>query len=183
MSKVDTLVIGGAMANTFLAAQGHQVGRSLVEQDKLPLARTLLTRAEEKGMQLLLPVDVVVADDLGASAGHTVPVTEIGDGDMALDIGPASVERYGAALLTAGAVFWNGPMGLFENEAFAAGTLGVAKAIAAGDAFSVVGGGDSVAAVQQAGLAEHFDHVSTGGGASLELIEGRRLPGVEGLRK
>ena len=182
MTRVDTLVIGGAMANTFLAAQGHSVGRSLVETERLPLARTLLARAEERKMQLLVPIDVTVAGDTEAREGRVVPVTEIGADDMALDIGPASVERFRDAMADAKAVFWNGPMGLFENEAFAAGTLGVARAIADTTAFTVVGGGDSVAAVQQANMADRFDHVSTGGGASLELLEGRKLPGVEALR-
>jgi len=182
MAKVDVLVIGGAMANTFLAAQGMELGRSLVETDKLPLARTLLMRAEERGMQLVLPVDVVVADSLDATVGRTVPVTEIGKNDMALDIGPASVARFSKPLRGAKSVLWNGPMGLFENKAFAGGTLGVAEAIAAADGFTVVGGGDSVAAIQKAGMADRFDHVSTGGGASLELLEGKKLPGVEALR-
>ena len=182
MGRVDTLVIGGAMANTFLAAQGREVGKSLVEEDKLALARTLLTRAEERGMSLLLPIDVVVASSVDSDAGRTVPVTEIGASDMALDIGPKSVERFAEAMKDAKAVFWNGPMGLFENEPFSHGTLGVAEAIAAAPGFTVVGGGDSVAAVQQANMADRFDHVSTGGGASLELLEGRTLPGVEALR-
>ena len=182
MTRVDVLVIGGAMANTFLAAQGHEMGRSLVEEDKLPLARTLLTRAEERGVELLLPVDVVVADSLDATSGRVVPVTELGAADMALDIGPASVARFSRPLRGARSVLWNGPMGLFENEAFASGTLGVAEAIGAAEGFTVVGGGDSVAAVKKAGMADRFDHVSTGGGASLELLEGKKLPGVEALR-
>ncbi len=182
MTKVDTLVIGGAMANTFLAAQGRALGKSLVEEDKLPLARTLLARAEERGTALLLPIDVVVASSLKATSGRVVAVTEIGPDDMALDIGPKSLERFAEALRDARSVLWNGPMGLFENAAFAAGTLGVAEAIAAAQGFTVVGGGDSVAAIQQAGMADRFDHVSTGGGASLELLEGRKLPGVEALR-
>ncbi|MEZ4337769.1 MAG: phosphoglycerate kinase [Sandaracinaceae bacterium] len=182
MTKVDTLVIGGAMANTFLAAQGREMGKSLVEEDKLPLARTLLARAEERGMALLLPIDVVVADSLGATSGRVVPVTGLGEGDMALDIGPESVERFAATLREAHSVLWNGPMGLFENDAFAAGTLGIAEAIGAAQGFTVVGGGDSVAAIQRAHMADRFDHVSTGGGASLELLEGKKLPGVEALR-
>jgi phosphoglycerate kinase len=182
LARVDTLVIGGAMANTFLAAQGHSMGKSLVEEDKLALARTILARAEERGVSLLLPIDLVVASNIDAGAGRIVEVGEVGAGDMALDIGPASVERFAEPMHGAKAVFWNGPMGLFENPAFAKGTLGVAEAIAAAPGFSVVGGGDSVAAVQQAGIADRFDHVSTGGGASLELLEGRKLPGVEALR-
>ncbi|MCZ7687128.1 MAG: phosphoglycerate kinase [Sandaracinaceae bacterium] len=182
LARVDTLVIGGAMANTFLAAQGRAMGKSLVEEDKLALARTILTRAEERGVSLLLPSDVVVAAGTDSASGRVVSVDEVGSDDMALDVGPASVERFAEPMRSAKAVFWNGPMGLFENAAFAKGTLGVAEAIAAAPGFSVVGGGDSVAAVQQAGIAERFDHVSTGGGASLELLEGRKLPGVEALR-
>lgn len=182
LPRVDVLVIGGAMANTFLAAQQRSMGRSLVEGDKLALARTILTRAEERKIQVLLPIDVVVASDTEATSGRTVAVTEVGDEDMALDIGPESVARFAEVFATAKAVFWNGPMGLFENEAFAEGTIGVARALAEAPGFTVVGGGDSVAAVQQAGLADALDHVSTGGGASLELLEGRKLPGVEALR-
>lgn len=182
MTKVDVLVIGGAMANTFLAAQGYEMGRSLVEDDKLPLARTILGRAEERGMRILLPVDVQVGFDTDDREGRPVPVTDIGSGEMALDIGPESVARFADVFRTAKSVFWNGPMGLFENEAFASGTRGLAEAIADAPGFTVVGGGDSVAAVQQAGMADRFDHVSTGGGASLELLEGKKLPGVEALR-
>ncbi len=182
LARVDTLVIGGAMANTFLAAQGRSMGKSLVEEDKLALARTILTRAEERGVSLLLPSDVVVAAGTDSASGRVVSVDEVGADDMALDVGPSSVERFAEPMRSAKAVFWNGPMGLFENAAFAKGTLGVAEAIASAPGFTVVGGGDSVAAVQQAGIAERFDHVSTGGGASLELLEGRKLPGVEALR-
>jgi len=182
LTRVDTLVIGGAMANTFLAAQGREMGRSLVEEDKLPLARTILQRADERGVSLLLPIDLVVAPSTDASSGRTVPVTEVGADEMALDVGPDSVERFAEATKGARAVFWNGPMGLFENEPFSHGTVGVAEAIAAAPGFTVVGGGDSVAAVQRANMADRFDHVSTGGGASLELLEGRKLPGVEALR-
>jgi phosphoglycerate kinase len=182
LARVDTLVIGGAMANTFLAAQGRSMGRSRVEEDKLALARTILARAEERKVGFLLPVDLVVADSLDAASGRVVPVTDVGPEDMALDIGPDTVERFAAPIGAAKAVFWNGPMGLFENAAFAQGTLGVAKAVGGAPGFSVVGGGDSVAAVEQADMAGQFDHVSTGGGASLELLEGRKLPGVEALR-
>jgi len=182
LGKVDTLVVGGAMANTFLAAKGHALGKSRVDQDKLPLARSLLQRAEERGVALLLPVDVRVAEFTDAAEGRVVSVNEIGADDMALDIGDASLARFAEALRAAKAVLWNGPMGLFENEAFAAGTIGVARAIAAANGFTVVGGGDSVAAVNRHGLADSFDHVSTGGGASLELLEGKKLPGVEALR-
>jgi phosphoglycerate kinase len=182
MKRVDGLFIGGAMANTFLAAKGHKLGRSLVEEDKLPLARTLLQKAESAGIAMHLPVDLRVGDSTSATHGEVVDVDDVSTDVMALDIGPGTVERYGAILASAACVFWNGPMGLFENEAFAEGTFGMARAIAASQAFSVVGGGDSVAAVNRAGLASAFGHVSTGGGASLEFLEGRKLPGVEALR-
>lgn len=182
LTRVDTLVIGGAMANTFLAAQGRSMGKSRVEEDKLALARTILARAEERKVELLLPVDVMVAPSLDAVGGRVVDVTEVGAEDMALDIGPETVKRFAEPMRRAKAIFWNGPMGLFEREPFSKGTLGVAEAIAGSPGFSVVGGGDSVAAVEQAKMADQFGHVSTGGGASLELLEGRRLPGVEALR-
>lgn len=181
LAKIDGLLIGGAMANTFLAAKGLSLGRSLVEEDKLPVARSILAAAEAKNVQVLLPVDVAVADSLDATSAVHVPVDSIGDKQMALDVGPLTVKSFRDKLIRAQSIFWNGPMGLFENPAFAAGTLGVAEGIAASTAFSVVGGGDSVAAVKQAGLADKFGHVSTGGGASLEYMEGKILPGVEAL--
>jgi len=181
MTRVDALMIGGAMANTFLAAQGFDMGRSLVEDDKLPLARSLIAKAEERETELLLPTDLVVADDVEAAEGRVVAVTGVGERDMALDIGPESVKRFGESLRVAKTILWNGPMGLFENDAFAAGTAGVAEAIAAASGFTVVGGGDSVAAVRRAGMTDRFDHVSTGGGASLELLEGKALPGLVAL--
>jgi len=182
LGKVDALLIGGAMANTFLAAQGHNLGKSRVEADKLALARSVLARAEDRGLTLGRPVDVRTGASLEATEATVVPVGEVSAEAMALDIGPATVERYRVQLARAGAVFWNGPMGLFENPAFAQGTLAVAHALADCPGFTVVGGGDSVAAVQQARLADRFDHVSTGGGASLEYLEGQKLPGVEALR-
>jgi phosphoglycerate kinase len=182
MERVDELLIGGAMANTFLAAQGLNVGKSRIEEDKLPLARTLITKAREKNIQLVLPIDVVVADSIKAESGKPTEVTVIGAEEMALDIGPRTVQQYGERLRKAKSVFWNGPMGLFENPAFAAGSFGVARAMADCSGFTVVGGGDSVAAVQAAGLTDKYTHVSTGGGASLELLEGKKLPGVEVLR-
>ena len=155
----------------------------MVEEDKLALARTLTTRAAERKVEMLLPHDVVVAASLDATEGRVVPVTGIGPDDMALDIGPKSLELFVQALGTARTVFWNGPMGLFEKKPFSAGTRGIAEALAALEAcFTVVGGGDSVAAVQHAKLGPRFSHVSTGGGASLEFIEGKKLPGVEALR-
>lgn len=181
LTKVDVLVIGGAMANTFLAAQGHSMGKSLVEEDKLPLARAVLQKADARGVQLLLPTDLRVGtglkDTVAVDSGLDLDATS-----MALDVGAETASRYAEVVRKAGAVFWNGPMGLFENPAFAAGTLAVAEAMAACPGFTVVGGGDSVAAIQQAGLASKYDHVSTGGGASLEYLEGKKLPGVEALR-
>lgn len=182
MSKVDALLVGGAMANTFLAAQGKTVGKSLHEADKLAFARDLLEKARARKVELLLPTDVVVAKSTDATEGDAVATDAIPFDAMALDVGPQTVEKYRQTLIRAKTVFWNGPMGLFEKAPFAAGSIGVAKAIAEGAGFTVVGGGDSVAAVQQAGLASRFTHVSTGGGASLELIEGKKLPGVEALR-
>jgi phosphoglycerate kinase len=182
MERVDELLIGGAMANTFLAAQGHNLGKSRIEEDKLPLARTLLQKAEAKGVKILLPVDVVVAESLQAERGRATDIGVIRAEEMALDIGPRSIAAYGERLRRAKTVFWNGPMGLFENPAFAEGSFGVARAMADCSGFTVVGGGDSVAAANAAGLADRYTHVSTGGGASLELIEGKKLPGVEVLR-
>ncbi|AUX26003.1 phosphoglycerate kinase [Sorangium cellulosum] len=184
LNVVDTLCIGGAMANTFLAAQGKNVQKSRIEEDKLPLARTIMSKARDRGIQLLLPVDAVVAAGIDATQGDTVSVDAIPEGKMALDIGPASVDLFGKAIERAKTVFWNGPMGLFETPAFSKGTFDVARIMSGASGFTVVGGGDSAAAVKQAGepIAKGFDHISTGGGASLELIEGKRLPGVEALR-
>lgn len=180
----DTLAVGGAMANTFLAAQGKNVQKSRVEDDKLALARTILQKADQRGVKVLLPVDVVVATSLESSAGSVVSVDAIPEGHMALDIGPKTVELFGAALSKAKTVFWNGPMGLFETPAFSKGTFDLAKLMSTLSGFTVVGGGDSAAAVKAAGaeVAAGFDHISTGGGASLELVEGKKLPGVEALR-
>jgi phosphoglycerate kinase len=184
LSRVDVLAIGGAMANTFLAAQGVNVQASRVESDKLALARSLLDKAREKKVTVLLPLDVVVAPSLDATSGTTVDVNSIPAGTMALDIGPKTVALYTSHFDKAKTIFWNGPMGLFEKEAFAAGTMGVASAMAKAPGFTVVGGGDSAAAVAQAGpeIAGGFKHISTGGGASLELLEGKKLPGIEALR-
>jgi phosphoglycerate kinase len=170
------------MANTFLAARGLSVGKSLCENDKLALARSLMAAAEESKVDLLLPVDVRIADSVDSTDAQVVDIDAIPADAMALDIGPATERLYRERLRRAMAVFWNGPMGLFENPAFAEGSLAVARAAADCPGFSVVGGGDSVAAVKQANLASRFDHVSTGGGASLEYLEGRPLPGVEALR-
>jgi phosphoglycerate kinase len=181
LSRVDTLVIGGAMANTFLAAAGGRLGASRVEQDKLPLARSIVGKAEKLGVRLLLPTDALVAASPDADVVESAPAREVPDGAMALDIGPQSVARFKEAVGRAGTVFWNGPMGLFERPLFAEGTNSVARAIAGSAAFSVVGGGDSVAAVRKAGLERGFDHVSTGGGASLEFLQGKTLPGIAAL--
>ena len=181
LGKVDALLVGGAMANTFLAARGLAVGKSLCENDKLALARSLMAAAEESQVDLLLPIDVRVGESVDSGQALVTGVDGIPVDAMALDIGPATERLYRDRLRRAMAVFWNGPMGLFENPAFAEGTLAVARAAADCPGFSVVGGGDSVAAVQQANLASRFDHVSTGGGASLEYLEGRPLPGVEAL--
>ena len=180
----DTLAIGGAMANTFLAAQGKNMAKSRVEEDKLALARTILSKAEARGVALLLPVDVVVASGLDSTVGTTVSVDAVPEGTMALDIGPKTIELFGKAIERAKTVLWNGPMGLFETPAFAKGTMEIARIMSAAPGFTVVGGGDSAAAVKQAGenVARGFKHISTGGGASLELIEGKRLPGVEALK-
>lgn len=184
LTKVDALLIGGAMANTFLAAQGLDLRASRIEADKLPLARTLLEKARDKKVELLLPVDVVVGQSIEATAGEVVEVTAIPEKAMALDIGPKTVEAFASRFKRAKTIFWNGPMGLFEKAPFAAGTMGIARAMSEAPGFTVVGGGDSAAAVAAAGpeVAAGFKHISTGGGASLELLEGKKLPGIEVLR-
>ncbi|NMC68833.1 MAG: phosphoglycerate kinase [Myxococcales bacterium] len=183
LGRVDVFVIGGAMANTFLAARGLDLGKSLVEADKLGVARDFLRAAQEKGAEVLLPVDLVVAADADAPAGETVPPDRVGPGRAAFDIGPASVAAFKERIAVAGTVFWNGPLGLFEKPPFAQGTHAIAKAIASCSGFTVAGGGDSVAAIGQAGLEKMFGHVSTGGGASLELLEGLKLPGIAALEE
>ncbi len=184
MSKVDTLIIGGGMAYTFLKAQGHEIGKSLLEADKVDLAAQTLADAKAHNVQILLPVDHVVADKVA----HDARIQQIGEGKpippdmMALDIGPKSVELFTNEISIARTIVWNGPMGVFEIEAFAKGTKKIAQAVADnGAAISIVGGGDSVAAVKAAGVADKITHMSTGGGASLEFLEGRKLPGVEAL--
>jgi phosphoglycerate kinase len=184
LGVVDVLAVGGAMANTFLAAQGKDMAKSRIEEDKLALARTLLAKARDKGVEVLLPVDVVVAPGLDSTAGETVGADAVPAGTMALDVGPKTVDLFSKAVERAKTVFWNGPMGLFETPAFAKGTLELARRMSQAPGFTVVGGGDSAAAVKVAGedVARGFKHISTGGGASLELIEGKKLPGVEVLR-
>lgn len=176
LPKVDWLIIGGGMANTFLRAKGYNTGKSLVEEDKVATAKELL---EKGGKKILLPSDVVVAAEFKADAEHkVVSVDAIPDGWMALDIGPESAKGFGGAIKEAMTVVWNGPMGVFEMPAFARGTMAVAQAMADSEGCTIVGGGDSVAAIEQADLSDQMTHVSTGGGASLEFLEGRELPGV-----
>jgi phosphoglycerate kinase len=181
LAKVDALLIGGGMAFTFLRALGHAVGRSLVESDQIETARRTLDAARRRGVGLVLPVDAVVADGLDSAQGRTVGVREIPAGQMGLDIGPRTVERFTKALSDARTIVWNGPMGVFEKPAFAAGTLALGRAVAGASAFTVIGGGDTVAAVTQAGVADQIGYISTAGGAFLEFLEGRKLPGVEAL--
>jgi phosphoglycerate kinase len=172
-------VIGGAMAFTLLLAEGGSVGSSLVEPDQVEQVRAALAVARERGVAVHLPLDVVAAASIDAAATtHVVPAHAIPSGLMGLDIGPASVAAFAEVIAGARTVLWNGPMGVFEHDAFSAGTRGVALACANADAYTVVGGGDSLAAVAKEGLADTFDHLSTGGGASLEFIEGRALPGL-----
>jgi phosphoglycerate kinase len=179
LDKVDKLLIGGGMAYTFLRAKGLGTGKSLVEEDKVDLARELLERAGEK---LVLPIDHVVAEALDDKAARkTVPIDQTPEGWMGLDIGPETVAIFGAIIRESKMVVWNGPMGVFEKESFAQGTLKVAEAAASSEAISIVGGGDSVSAVHKSGVADRISHISTGGGASLEFLAGLKLPGVEVL--
>jgi phosphoglycerate kinase len=185
MKIADAMLIGGGMAYTFLKADGQPIGKSLVEDDKLDLAKRLRTEAQQKKFALLLPVDHVVGAEFKPdTATQTVSVSATPDGWMGLDIGPKTIDAYRQKIATAKTIVWNGPMGVFEMPAFAKGTLEIAKAVAAATtagAISIVGGGDSVAAVHQSGLAGKISHISTGGGASLEFLAGRKLPGVEAL--
>ena len=175
----DTIIIGGGMAYTFAAAQGGKIGTSLLEADWMDYANDMVKKAADKGVKLLLPVDTVVADAFAADANsQVVPSGQIPDGWMGLDIGPKTIELYSAAVADAGTVIWNGPMGVFEFPAFAKGTEAIAEALSKTDAISIVGGGDSAAAVEQLGYADKMTHISTGGGASLEVMEGKALPGV-----
>ena len=181
LERVDALLIGGGMAFTFLRAMGHDVGRSLVEADRVDTARRVLESARRRGVQLVLPVDAVVAAGIDSPEGRAVGIREIPSAAMGLDIGPLTVDRFATALRPARTVVWNGPMGVFEKPAFSAGTLAIAQAVVNGPAFTVVGGGDTVAAVTRAGVAERIGYISTAGGAFLEFLEGRKLPGVEAL--
>jgi phosphoglycerate kinase len=184
LGKADRLLIGGGMVFTFLKAQGHEVGTSLLEEDQLDTCREYLARAESSGVQIALPTDIVVAPAFAADAPPTVvPADAMPADQMGLDIGPESAEAFAAALADARTVFWNGPMGVFEFDAFAAGTRAVAEALTSIDGLSVVGGGDSAAAVRTLGFDESaFGHISTGGGASLEYLEGKPLPGIDVLQ-
>ncbi|GAB4002417.1 hypothetical protein GCM10029992_40600 [Glycomyces albus] len=183
LDKVDTLVVGGGMAYTFLVAQGHEVGNSLLEKDQVETCKSYLERAEKLGVELLLPVDTVTAAEFAADAEpQVVPSTEIPADRMGLDIGPESASLFAERIAAAKTVFWNGPMGVFEFPDYAHGTKAVAQALVDSQAFSVVGGGDSAAAVRILGLPEDgFGHISTGGGASLEYLEGKTLPGLDAL--
>jgi phosphoglycerate kinase len=184
LERVDSVLIGGGMANTFLKAKGVSVGRSLVENDNIEVAAAVLERAKQLNANILLPVDAVVADRMAADAGATVvDIDAVGDDRAIFDIGPKSVKRFADALRSARTVVWNGPMGVFEMAPFSGGTRGVADAVAASNGFTLVGGGDSVAAVEQLGVAERISHISTGGGASLEFLEGKSLPGIAALHE
>ncbi|HWO67515.1 MAG TPA: phosphoglycerate kinase [Umezawaea sp.] len=185
LSKVDRLLVGGGMAYTFLKAQGHEVGNSLLQADQLDQVRGFLAEAEERGVELVLPVDVLAATKFAPDAEfEVVDATAIPADREGLDIGPRTRELFASKLADAATVFWNGPMGVFEFESFAGGTRAVAEALVASDAFTVVGGGDSAAAVRALGLPEDgFSHISTGGGASLEFLEGKELPGVSVLEQ
>ena len=181
IGKVDALLIGGGMAFTFLRALGHAVGRSLVEPERIETARAALEAARRRGVQLTLPVDAIVADGIDSAIGRPVGIREIPETQMGLDIGPRTVERFTAVLATAKTIIWNGPMGVFEKPPFAAGTVAIARAIAGAPAFSVIGGGDTIAAVNAAGVSDKIGYISTAGGAFLEFLEGRTLPGVAAL--
>ncbi|MBQ7392808.1 MAG: phosphoglycerate kinase [Lentisphaeria bacterium] len=184
LTKVDTLIIGGGMAYTFLAAQGHKIGNSLCEADQMDYAREMIADAEKRGVKLLLPVDSIEADKFDAEANTKVVGMDIDDGWMGLDIGPETVKLYAEAIKSAKTVVWNGPMGCFEMEKFNKGTFGVCDAVAevkANGGISIIGGGDSVSAVKKSGQADKMSHISTGGGASLEYLEGKELPGVAAL--
>lgn len=179
---VDGFIIGGAMAYTFLKAQNVAVGKSLVETEKLNYAREMIERMKARNKTLLLPVDHIVADSITATAGQTTTGVAIADDKLGVDIGPKTLEQFSLALKSANTIFWNGPMGIFETSAFSKGTFGLAKAIAESPGMKVIGGGDSAAAAAQSGYADKMTHISTGGGASLEYLQGDKLPGLEILR-
>jgi phosphoglycerate kinase len=180
LEKVDSLIIGGGMAYTFLKAQGYEIGSSLLEEEKMEYALEMISKAKERGVKLLLPVDNICGDTFSADAKAVIIDDEnISSGCMGLDIGPKSVEIFKKELMEAKTVVWNGPMGVFEFESFAGGTLAIAATLAELEATTIIGGGDSVAAVNQLGFGEKMSHISTGGGASLEFLEGKILPGID----
>jgi len=184
MEKVDTLLIGGGMTYTFVKAMGGTIGDSLLEEDKVELAKELIEKAKAKGVKLVFPIDTVVASEFKADAeAKIVPSMEIPDGYQGLDIGPETIALYSDIIKNQKTIIWNGPMGVFEFETFAKGTNAIAEAMAESDAITIIGGGDSAAAVEQAGIAEKMSHVSTGGGASLEFMEGIELPGIAALNE
>jgi phosphoglycerate kinase len=184
LPRLDVLMVGGGMANTFLAAHGYDLKASLVERDRLELASEILARAAERGIEFLLPTDLVVADAFeDPKKIHTVPVDGVPDGFLALDIGPATRAAFASAVASARTLFWNGPLGVFEKPPFDAGTRALALALGACSGFTLIGGGETVAAAHQAGVLEKLGHVSTGGGASLEFLAGRELPGVAALAR
>ena len=182
LDKVDSLLIGGAMMFTFIKAQGGNIGKSLCEDDKIEVAKEIIKKAEEKNVKFVLPIDVVVADEMSEVSNTFVcKPNEIPDDYMGLDIGPETLKLFTDEIATAGTVVWNGPVGVFEIDKFAVGTNEIANAMAQSEAVTIIGGGDSAAAVEKAGLSDQMSHVSTGGGASLELMEGKKLPGIEAL--
>ena len=182
LDKVDNILIGGGLSYTFIKAQGYDIGTSLLEDDKIELAKSFLDKAKEKGVSFHLPVDAVVADEFSKDANtKVVDITEIPSDWMGLDIGPKTIELYADVIKNSKLIIWNGPMGVFEMDAFANGTRGVAEAMASTEGYTVIGGGDSAAAVEKFDVAEKMDHISTGGGASLEFMEGKDLPGVSAL--
>ncbi|OEF97850.1 phosphoglycerate kinase [Desulfuribacillus alkaliarsenatis] len=182
LDRVDKLIIGGGMANTFLKAQGYEIGKSLVEDDRVPIAKDLIAKAKEKNVELLLPIDVRVAKEFSYTPEYkNALVEDIPETWTALDIGRRTIDLYSEAIRSSATIVWNGPMGVFEIKEFSVGTFSIAHILAKHDAFTIVGGGDSVAAVEQAGLTDKMDHISTGGGASLKMLEGKKLPGVEVL--
>jgi len=183
VAKVDQLIVGGGIANTFIAANGHNVGKSLVEMDLLDTAKRIIADAKSRGAEVPVPTDVVVASEFKADAPATVKAVEaVADGDMILDIGPATAARYAALIAKAGTVVWNGPVGVFEFDAFGNGTETLARAIADSNAFSIAGGGDTLAAIEKYDVADRISYISTGGGAFLEFLEGKELPAVAALK-
>jgi phosphoglycerate kinase len=181
LTRVDSLLLGGGMANTLLLAEGKEIGNSLAEPDLVEQAKELLMQARERGVPILTPRDVLVADSIESTDAVAVPSDSVPAGQAIFDIGPETVRDYCAHISTARTVFWNGPMGVFEKELFAGGTMGLARCVADSPAFTVVGGGDSISAIEASGVGDRIGHISTGGGASLELLEGRELPGIAAI--